>query len=120
MISDHIHLANEMFEGIAETGSYHMCDPAIVDTDIDYLVLTINHEMLSLQLMNEGFVVEGDNSYGESEFESYRRGNMNILVNTDKQFFSKWQDATRLCTKLNLSEKKDRIALFQYILYGNI
>lgn len=66
-----------------------------------------------------GFHKEGaPNKYGPDEgFESYRNGLVNLLVVISPGTAVKWRDATRLARALRLNERKDRVTLFEAILY---
>lgn len=47
-----------------------------------------------------------------------RRGNINVIVTPEMEFFDRFMAATELARRFNLMEKVDRIALFQAVLYG--
>ena len=107
-----------------KVGSTVTCNPPPKDTDIDYLVLKTQPEGDLNELINEfGFGAEGllstSSKYPESEFASYRKGNINLIVARTECFYSMFIHATNISRTLNLLEKADRIKLFQAILYKN-
>jgi len=95
-------------------GSRVTCNPAPTDTDEDFLV----YDKFFLQtsaLRISGFALE---SYGhlDSKFKSYRKGNTNVILTTNKEFYTEFLFATSVAKKLNLLEKKDRVTLFEAIM----
>ena len=106
------------------TGSRYTCDPAPMDTDEDWIVYVESFSKFQGWAINAGFektTPEDHEAYGsgEVEFKTYRRGEMNLIVTEDRQFYDDWMLATCVCRELNLLEKADRIRVFQGILYGN-
>lgn len=109
-------------------GSRVTCNPAPTDTDEDHLVEmpdaredTVS-SVVSL-LSSAGFRWEGDTEHYQtaaSEFMSWRRGDINLIVTASAEFARRHRAATHVCTRLNLMVKDDRIALFQAVLYGDI
>ena len=54
-----------------------------------------------------------------SKFVSVRdKDNTNIIFTSSSRFYNKFVAANDLAIKLRLTDKADRIALFQYIIYG--
>lgn len=106
-------------------GSRVTCNPAPSDGDYDYLLLVKpNSENIAdvvRRLTSLGYVLEGYGHYqamAASDFMSWRKGNINLIITASLDFVSKHHVATALCKKLNLLKKEDRIAVFQLILYG--
>ena len=101
------------------TGSREICKPAPQDTDVDFVVLDLKS--------NGGFDRNGffittedrSNEYGETDFETYRRGEVNLIVVHSWGRFKAWRAATASAKQMNIMEKSKRIALFQGVLYGN-
>ena len=110
----------------AYVGSRVTCSPAPTDTDQDILVLVEDIEEWREGMIEEGFEVAGSipadekNVLGTDQFESYTKGDINLIVTSDAIFFSKFMAATHVAKNLNLLYKDDRIMLFQAVLYGNI
>lgn len=117
----YIDIPKELWKGIYQTGSTVICNPPVIDTDEDYIILTKDlkklHEFLRFHLFD--FTSEDKEEYelyGEG-FNCYRKGKLNLIVTEDEEFYIKFVRATRLAKKLNLLKKEDRITLFQDILY---
>jgi hypothetical protein len=114
--------------GISMTcvGSQVTVNPApLVSTDADVLVLTTIPNIYSVHtaLDTAGFINESiDNRTEEYEdcenkFDSWRKGDINVLVTTNIAFYARFERATALCRDLNLKEKKDRVRVHRTILY---
>ena len=111
-------------------GSRVTCNPAPADTDQDVLVFVDGENAdYFVQLMKQaGFNVELGEGYaedalngGESDrFQSYRLGDVNLIVTVDPLFYQRFTYATQIAKRANLLMKEERIALFQAILYGNM
>ena len=99
------------------TGSREICSPPPTDTDVDYCVMDFN----GFDFVKEGFkmTTEDQDEYGASNFETYRRGDVNLIVVHDWKDFHKWRVATAACKQMNVTKKDKRIAIFQGVLYGN-
>jgi 4-hydroxyphenylpyruvate dioxygenase-like putative hemolysin len=107
-------------------GSRVTCNPPPTDTDLDYLVVVAQHDEAISSIVSElsrlGFHWEGSVHYqtaASDGFMSWRGGDVNFIVTASAEFARKHRAATALCTRLNLMNKQDRIALFQAVLYGN-
>ena len=108
------------------TGSRFMCDPPVMDTDIDFVVLVVDHDAASEVLTANGWAKcvgensDEEDSYDElGEFSAYRKDNFNLIVCDDRAYYIKYCAATLLSTKLNLLDKAERCALFQTIIKGD-
>ena len=107
------------------TGSRAICIPAPTDTDEDWVVLVThlwNNPILA-SLYKDGWKDDGSRpkhpkGYGE-QFISYKKDELNLIVTDSFDFFQRFKRATALAKLLNLVEKKDRILLFDEILYGD-
>ncbi len=111
-------------------GSRATCNPPPTKTDRDYLILL--HTEFSMadfarQLKADGFSLDKGGTYmgpesvpngQESQFYSFRKGDLNLIVTRSYIFHNKFLKATTLAKQFNLLKKVDRIALFQYVLYG--
>jgi len=111
------------------TGSSYVCNPPVLDTDYDVVMLAKNKKGRALRkaMDNLGFCMEGSSSkYGpgskyspsSGKFNSWRKGRMNIILTQDKSFYQAFVGATLVAKRLNLLSKEDRITLFEAILYG--
>lgn len=104
---------------VMRVGSTVSCNPAPENTDIDYLVL-VKGRASSLDFLS-GYNLDNDNSHyepSEGDFNSWRKDNINLIITDSVFFFEKFKLATELAKHFNLLEKKDRIKLFQAVLYS--
>ena len=110
---------------ITPVGSRVTCDPPPVDTDEDWLVLLKHHKFLDgLQFLeSEGFKLDNPNEHyrpEEGRFNSWRKGDTNLIVTRDWEFHRRFLAATHVAKTLNVMKKQDRVTLFQAVLYGAI
>ena len=102
------------------TGSREICDPAPTDTDVDFVVLDLNR---TSDFERDGYprtTKDQRSRYGgPPEFNTYRRGEVNLIVVHSWGSFDAWRAATAAAKQMNLLDKVERIALFQGVLYGN-
>lgn len=117
-------LAGRIPTGAADAwpvGSRVSCNPPPTDTDEDWLVFTKDRQF-KLALLAAGFTTgeDPDKESGGSSFNSYRKGDLNIIVSPNRWFVERFLVATALATRFNLMDKADRIALFQGVLYGRL
>ncbi len=125
MLIEYLNIPNELWKGIYATGSRVICNPPVLDTDIDFIICERGGGIeLHKFLIKNGFnkSCKDDEEYDmESEgFECYRKDNINLIITSNYNWYLKWVTATKLAKKLNLLEKEQRIALFKYVLYGGI
>lgn len=102
------------------TGSREICSPAPMDTDVDFVVLDLGS--VGFDAEKNGFTMtteDRSNEYGETDFETYRRGEVNLIVVHSWEQFRAWKAATAAAKQMNLKDKSKRIAIFQGVLYGN-
>jgi hypothetical protein len=100
------------------TGSREICKPAPVGTDVDFVILSADlHPFSPVGFQDTSSA--GLNEYGQSNFCTYRKGEVNLIVVDTYIEFRKWKVATAAAKQMNLIKKKDRIDLFQGVLYGN-
>lgn len=110
-------------------GSRITCNPPPTTTDEDWLVKIRPCDMVDLddRLEKQGFILGGsvvmeagslDAASEGKSFWSYKKGDINFIVTTSYWFCEKFLLGTLLSKKLNIMEKKNRISLFQAILYG--
>lgn len=100
------------------TGSNYICNPPVNNTDIDILcyIDPDEHQLF----VNNGFSTTTiDNLYQQMpDFISWKNGNINIITVCDRDFYERFVIATKLARKYNLTNKADRVELFQAILYS--
>lgn len=114
-----VHLYDTYFR----TGSSVICNPPITNTDEDYMFFSHDYGELCEWLHDNGWELCRGKEYGEVygvNFTAFRRGKYNALITGDATYYDKFEEATKLATKLNLLEKSQRIALFAYIIEGEL
>lgn len=98
------------------TGSRVICSPAPTDTDEDWAVLLSgtakDNQTFLDQLKKDGWKHEGDDRYPDTNFFSWRKGELNLILFTSAYEYSQYRHSTHIATALNLLEKEDRITLF--------
>lgn len=102
------------------TGSRVICDPPVLDTDTDLVVLieeTMQADVVAL-LGEEGFtfIREYADRPGLSLKKETPDGVLNIILTGDNATYERWRAATALATKLKLNRKEDRIELFSVVM----
>ena len=113
----------DYFKGFFKTyyrsGSRVICNPPPLDTDDDYILLCGDQslrDILETCLLFEGFrPCTADGDYSNEDFGAYRKGDLNLIVTHDKDYFDGFVKATKLAKKLNLLKKEDRISLFKAV-----
>ena len=98
------------------TGSSYICNPPVLDTDIDQMFLVYDLEKVSKILEKLGWKRCGKEEYNVDKWVAYRKDNLNALLTDNLDHFNKFLQATEEAKKLNLLDKKDRIALFDKYL----
>ena len=135
MISEGFHVALcELFGTLDELGcrvdpcgSRITCAPIPEGSDWDFLVEVPGEAELSQAvsaISDAEFIWEGSEHYQKiaaEGFMSFRSvENINLIVTANSAFAIRHRAATILCTRLNVLNKQDRIAIFQAVLYGNV
>lgn len=110
------------------TGSRVICNPPVMDTDEDHVLLVTNLGLAKEQLVRQGYTMTTDEGYQKapklmnfmSDFRTFRKGEENLIVVNHSDAYLKWKLATQLATRFNLQNKQDRIDLFKAIKFGTI
>jgi len=104
---------------IVKVGSRTIPGASANDSDYDWLILLGRWDMGKAfsQLTANGW--ERGGSYPGMHFNSFRRGNQNMILTADARFYDAFKSANHVAVRLGLTKKTDRIALFQACLYGN-
>lgn len=103
------------FVDIAPTGSYYICNPPVTNTDLDFIVLIEQGTLDAAytELTTKGWVFNGSRVSGNpSYWFSVMRGKMNLIVTDNALYYERFLEATEEAKRLNLTNKKDRMALF--------
>lgn len=103
-------------------GSRFVCDPPVMDTDIDYCLYSpvgIDSILTEMGFDSNGFAAyrKGVN---DGVFTSWRRGDINLVVTHDTESFEKYKIATHICKKLNVRSKPDRIMVYDAVILGQL
>uniref|UniRef100_A0AAU7J8U8 Resolvase/invertase-type recombinase catalytic domain-containing protein n=1 Tax=Xanthomonas phage MK21 TaxID=3148942 RepID=A0AAU7J8U8_9CAUD len=106
----------------SRTGSSYTVEPPVTDTDIDYLVLVQDFCHAIKTLSKAGWTMcSGD--YDEDEgfrtaWDALRKGVFNVMVTDDLGWYQRAVDATYICKRRNIKDKKDRIIVFLWVRDG--
>lgn len=110
-----------VFTQMELVGSRVTCNPPPANTDLDILVFCSEDEFdnnISKLVEEEWNHCGGDTRSGGDESESFRKGEVNIIITCCQKEFDSFMLATRLAKRFNLLDKSDRIALFEAVMYG--
>ena len=101
------------------TGSRVICDPPVLDTDLDVVLLVTDGDAV-LAIENQGYILTTDAPYGVdlNGFCTFRKGDVNLIVTRNAAEFRSWVTATRWATELNLQSKTDRATFFDIVRHG--
>ena len=130
--NEEIILLDEDFLASHKTGSKVICDPPVMNTDEDWIVLSKGTDFFG-RLVALGWgdcrgtddeeteelpigICHRFDPYNDAGFLALRKGDLNIIVTEDIRFFSAFVEATELAKKLALNEKDQRVTLFDYVL----
>jgi hypothetical protein len=119
------------------TGSRYICSPPVMDTDEDWICLTKikgnhnlpwkeyeNKQTLKEQLIQIGFEGGGSEApHWETislKRNSVNEGLVNLIITDDEWEYNKWVIASKLAKRFNLTNKEDRIAVFEAVVKHNI
>lgn len=118
-----------MCERFTPVGSRVTCNPPVMNTDADYLVLVTPERFGEFwcALTGGGFDLDGSrikaemNTVGNPDaFQSFSREKINIIATASEEFYNRFMAASSIAKRLNLLKKADRIALFQAVLYATV
>lgn len=102
------------------TGSRFTCNPPVMDTDIDYLILVERDSYEFDDYLEKLGFVTNYLDYPMQEFRSWKKEELNYIITDDVVFYDNMKKATQLAKKLNLLDKQQRIDCFDYVMYGTI
>ena len=103
-----------------QTGSSYICNPPVLNTDIDYAVLCKSdwRADLDADLRNAGYIPSTDYGILYGDFLSYRKSiatelvTTNLIVFYDERRYKIFNYCTFLAKKLNLLNKDERVRFF--------
>jgi hypothetical protein len=97
-------------------GSRAICVPPPTDTDMDFLCLTkgeVYSKVCKTLLETDGYKLDGN--YPLSNFESFKKDIINVILTHDVGFYNKFIVAMLVCKELNVLNKKQRIKIHELI-----
>lgn len=100
-------------------GSRYVCNPPVLLTDIDFLVYC--EAEIGLELGRTGYSYSTFQGYfhsGHSDFISWRKGSINLIVTHSKKYMVDHNLATSICKTKNIRAKYHRIIIHE-ALRGN-
>lgn len=101
---------------VLHTGSRVICSPPPEDTDDDWMLLVHDFAHMDNHLLMNNWVPSLDpfeyDGMEEGLFRSFRKGEVNILITDDEEYFESFKLATQVARDLNLMNKVDRKMLF--------
>lgn len=112
---------------IHPTGSRFICDPPVMDTDDDYIVLGQHISQVVEELRADGWEADSERYRGSvtrgytedgPQFVSARKGNVNYIITDDEEYYDKYVVATLASKEYNLREKWQRIRMFHAVIDG--
>lgn len=98
---------------IAPCGSRYVCDPAVITTDVDFLVFS--EEKLGQRLLDLKFKESSRNYAHDDGRTIWRKGVVNLTVATTKEFANHHIIATHICKKYNVIMKWHRIVVHEVL-----
>ncbi len=101
-----------------ETGSRYICNPPVMNTDADLILLVEDREAYGIEAGRWGFGLCGKYESHSSNFDAYRVGVVNLIVTDNLVWYFRFAAATELAKQMNILEKSNRIDLFHTILEG--
>lgn len=113
---------------VTPTGSRYICEPPVMDTDMDIVVLVYEFgKGVNALIQDLGYDFDPNAQAGDYEldmlspsgFMSLRKDDVNLIVTSDNGFFAKFRIATVKAKAANILDKEERKALFQRVLYAN-
>ena len=113
---EELYIPKDLYQMAFPTGSSWICNPPVLNTDIDFAILSGDWDKLDLWCIDNGFKTNYED-YAMEAFRSYKRGPVNLIVTNDETFFRKFGAASLLAKKLNLLDKEQRIICFDFLMY---
>jgi hypothetical protein len=116
----------DVFSATLQVGSQTILDAATPQSDYDVLCYTWCKWLAVKRLNKLGYFrtvapsdVPSPYRYNQNIFVTMRGPDkVNLIITSSHKFYNRFSGANRVAQRLQLTEKEDRIVLFQYILYG--
>lgn len=87
--------------------------------DVDHLWLVVNKGDVIQYLTGLGFIHEGNITYNNGDFESFRRMPLNIIITDLPKIFETWKVAVEVCKYVGVRTREERVAIHQIVMDGN-
>lgn len=104
------------------TGSREICDPPVLTTDVDWVVLIEDDphklKVTALMLLAGLGAKPGKEGY-EPDSANLYVGDVNVIVLSTKEQFAKWYVATAAAKQMNLLLRSDRVDVFNAVCRGD-
>lgn len=108
------------------TGSRVICNPPVMDTDFDIVVL-LGCADDTRYIEDEGYIytipelkeydITNVETVGSNEhwIKTYRKGDINLICLIDATRFGRWKLATAICKRLNILDRPTRVDIFAMV-----
>ena len=110
----------------ANVGSKVICNPIPEKSDTDYLFLVSDLSRDTKYLLESGWRTGGSKDVmSTSSWASLKKYNRkfkiyeNFILTDDPMIFDSFVRATKLCKKLNLLKKEDRVTVHEALIYNH-
>ena len=104
------------------TGSREICDPPVLTTDVDWVVLIeddpIKTKVCALMMLTGLAAKPGKEGYEPDNVNLYV-GDVNVIVLSTKEQFAKWYVVTAAAKQMNLLLRRDRVDVFNAVCRGD-
>lgn len=103
-------------------GSAFVCNPPVLDTDLDAVVAVAGNSCeiwAALEPLGYTNCSKVGEDYPEDDHCIVRKGRMNFIIVTTPECYEQWKKGTDICKCLNLTDKAERVAVYQ-ILRGEL
>ncbi len=94
-------------------GSRYVCNPPVMDTDRDTLILVQDIAPAEAILFADGWSACCNGEYIEGFFKAYRKGEDNYVLTAHELFFERYLVAAEVAKALNAQDKETRIKIHE-------
>lgn len=86
--------------------------------DFDHLWLVGDICVAFDYLIKHGFTHEGNVTYQNNDFESFRHGYLNVITTPLDKIFDTWKISVEVCKLIKTKNREQRVAIHQVIMDG--
>lgn len=108
-----------LVQALHPTGSKYICDPPVLTTDEDYYAFAPNPQATIEGLLLDGWTTCTTQEYEDDAFTALRKGAYNLILLFTVADYVTHVQTTELAKRFNLTEKQDRIDLFELVRNGS-